>query len=124
MALTYVGNDKENAGWKCFAAVAIGLVLAQGVSRLTEYYTSTHHTPVQDIAEAAETGPATVVLSGTASGLESSVYAVIAIAVAIGVALTLGDGNLSDNLQQIGDAITALGTSVTSLDQVLAEQCP
>jgi K(+)-stimulated pyrophosphate-energized sodium pump len=90
VALTYVGNDKDNAGWKCFFAVAIGLVLAQGVSRLTEYYTATHHAPVQEIAESAETGPATVVLAGTASGLQSSVYAVIAIAIAIGVALALG----------------------------------
>ena len=46
--------------------------------------------PVQEIAESAETGPATVVLAGTASGMESSVYAVIAIAIAIGVALALG----------------------------------
>ena len=54
-----------NAGWKCFGAVAIGLVLAQLISRLTEYYTGTEHAPVQEIAESSETGPATVVLSGT-----------------------------------------------------------
>ena len=71
VALVYVGNDKANAGWKCFGAVAVGLVLAQLISRLTEYYTGTHFGPVQEIAESAETGPATVVLSGTASGLES-----------------------------------------------------
>ena len=29
VALVYVGNDFSNAGWKCFGAVAIGLVLAQ-----------------------------------------------------------------------------------------------
>src|SRR5688500_10802476 len=40
VALLYVGNDSDNAGWKCFGAVAIGLVLAQLISRLTEYYTS------------------------------------------------------------------------------------
>ena len=34
-----------NAGWKCFGAVVIGLVLAQGVSRLTEYFTATHTSP-------------------------------------------------------------------------------
>ena len=51
--------------------------------------------PVKEIAESAETGPATVVLAGTASGMESSVYAVIAIAIAIGVALALGGGNLT-----------------------------
>ena len=40
-------RPRRNAGWKCFGAVAIGLVLAQGISRLTEYYTGTHHRPVQ-----------------------------------------------------------------------------
>ena len=90
LALFYVGNDFDNAGWKCFGAVAIGLVLAQGISRLTEYYTGTEYGPVQEVADSAETGPATVVLSGTATGLESSVYAVIAIAIAIGVALGAG----------------------------------
>src|SRR5690606_1877312 len=35
LALVYVGNDEASAGWKCFGAVAIGLVLAQLVSRLT-----------------------------------------------------------------------------------------
>ena len=112
VALTYVGNESENAGWKCFFAVAIGLVLAQGVSRLTEYYTATHHAPVREIAESAETGPATVVLSGTASGLQSSVYAVIAIAIAIGAALALGDGNLQFSLYLV--ALCGMGMLATT----------
>ena len=108
VAFGYVGNDQgsrklddgsvadtiSNIGLRCWLAVVVGLVLAQLVSRLTEYYTATHHKPVKDIAESARTGPATVVLSGTASGLESSVYAVLAIAIAIGTALALGGGNL------------------------------
>ncbi len=97
VAMLYVGNDKgtvSNIGLRCWGGVVIGLVLAQGVSRLTEYYTATHYKPVKDIAESARTGPATVVLSGTSAGLESSVYAVLSIALAIGVALALGDGNL------------------------------
>jgi K(+)-stimulated pyrophosphate-energized sodium pump len=112
VALIYVGNDSENAGWKCFFAVAIGLVLAQGVSRLTEYYTATHHAPVREIAESAETGPATVVLAGTASGLQSSVYAVIAIAIAIGAALALGDGNLQFSLYLV--ALCGMGMLATT----------
>jgi K(+)-stimulated pyrophosphate-energized sodium pump len=112
VSLVYVGNDQESAGWKCFAAVAIGLVLAQGVSRLTEYYTATHYSPVKEIAESAETGPATVVLSGTASGMESSVYAVIAIAIAIGVALALGDGNLQFSLYLV--ALCGMGMLATT----------
>jgi K(+)-stimulated pyrophosphate-energized sodium pump len=112
VALFYVGNDQENAGWKCFGAVAIGLVLAQLISRLTEYYTGTEHAPVQEVAESAETGPATVVLSGTSSGLESSVYAVIAIAIAIGVALALGGGNLQFSLYLV--ALTGMGMLATT----------
>jgi K(+)-stimulated pyrophosphate-energized sodium pump len=112
VALLYVGNDEANAGWKCFGAVAIGLVLAQLISRLTEYYTGTEYGPVQEIAESAETGPATVVLSGTSSGLESSVYAVIAIAIAIAVSLALGGGNLTFSLYLI--ALTGMGMLATT----------
>jgi K(+)-stimulated pyrophosphate-energized sodium pump len=112
VALVYVGNDTANAGWKCFGAVAIGLVLAQLVSRLTEYYTGTHFTPVKEIAESAETGPATVVLSGTSAGLESSVYAVVAIAVAIGVALALGGGNIQFSLYLV--ALCGMGMLATT----------
>jgi len=112
LSLLYLGNSNGNEGWKCFAAVLVGLVLAQVVSRLTEYFTGTEYGPVQEIAEASETGPATVVLSGTSSGLESSVYAVIAIAVAISVALALGNGNLQFSLYLI--ALAGMGMLATT----------
>ena len=122
LSLGYVGNDKGasgegvdlmgSAGWRVFGAVAVGLVLAQLVSRLTEYYTGTHFKPVKEIAQSAETGPATVVLSGTAYGLESSVYAVIAIAIAIGVALGLGGGNLTFSLYLV--ALCGMGMLATT----------
>ena len=112
LALLYVGNDADNIGWKVFGAVAIGLVLAQLISRLTEYYTGTHFHPVQEIAESAETGPATVVLSGTSAGLESSVYAVVAIAVALGVAVAIGGGNLELTFYLV--ALTGMGMLATT----------
>jgi K(+)-stimulated pyrophosphate-energized sodium pump len=112
VSLVYVGNAKSNVGWKCFGAVAIGLVLAQLISRLTEYYTATHHSPVQEIAAAAETGPATVILAGTASGMESSVYAVLAIAIALGAALTLGGGNLQFSFYLV--ALCGMGMLATT----------
>ncbi len=112
VSLVYVGNDFDNAGWKCFGAVAIGLILAQLISRLTEYYTATHHRPVKEIAEAAETGPATAILAGTASGMESSVYAVIAIAAAIGVSLAIGGGNLQFSFYLV--ALTGMGMLATT----------
>jgi K(+)-stimulated pyrophosphate-energized sodium pump len=107
-----VGNDHGNEGWKCFGAVVVGLALAQLVSHLTEYFTSTEHAPVREIAESARTGPATVVLSGTSSGLESSVYAIIAIAIAIGAAIAMGGGNLQFSLYLV--ALTGMGMLATT----------
>jgi K(+)-stimulated pyrophosphate-energized sodium pump len=112
VALTYVGNDHGNEGWKVFGAVVIGLVLAQVASRLTEYFTSTETAPVREIAEAARTGPATTILSGISSGLESSVWAIVAIAGALGAAIALGGGNLQFSLYLV--ALTGMGMLATT----------
>ncbi len=93
-------------------AVVVGLVLAQVVSRLTEYDTSTETSPVRDIAEAARTGPATTVLSGIASGLESTVFAIIAIALALGAAIGLGGGNIEFTFYLV--ALTGMGMLATT----------
>ena len=97
---------------RVFWAVVIGLVLAQVVSRLTEYFTSTETAPVREIAESARTGPATTVLSGLSSGLESSVWAIIAIAAAIGVGVGLGEGNIQFSFYLV--ALTGMGMLATT----------
>jgi K(+)-stimulated pyrophosphate-energized sodium pump len=112
VALLYVGNENGNEGWKVFGAVVAGLILAQVVSRLTEYFTSTEEKPVQEIAEATQTGPATTVLSGISSGLESSVWAIVAIAAALGVAIVLGGGNIQFALYLV--ALTGMGMLATT----------
>src|SRR5947209_5541914 len=117
VALFYVGNHHPagglaNEGWRCFGAVVVGLVLAQVVSRLTEYYTSTEREPVQEIAEASRTGPATTILSGISSGLESTVFAIIAIAVTLGVALALGGGNIQFSFYLV--ALAGMGMLATT----------
>jgi len=118
LANYYVGNDKleksgfSNTGWRVFGAVLVGLILAQVLSRLTEYFTGTEYGPVKEIAESSETGPATVVLSGTASGLESSVYAILCIAVALGTTLWMGGGNIQFSLYLV--ALCGMGMLATT----------
>jgi len=113
VAFTYVGNETEyNEGTMMFLAVVAGLVLAQIASRLTEYFTSTETTPVREIAEATRTGPATTILSGFSSGLESSVWAILAIAGALGVAIALGQGNIQFSLYLV--ALTGMGMLATT----------
>jgi K(+)-stimulated pyrophosphate-energized sodium pump len=73
-------------------AVLFGLVLASVIQVLTQYFTDTKFKPVREIAEATQTGPATTILSGFAIGLESTVWAILVIASAIGGAFVLGDG--------------------------------
>ncbi|MEA2500419.1 MAG: K(+)-stimulated pyrophosphate-energized sodium pump, partial [Actinomycetota bacterium] len=97
---------------RVFWAVVAGLGLAQVVSRLTEYFTSTETAPVQEIAEATRTGPATTILSGIASGLESTVWAVVAIAVTLGVAIALGKGNIQFSLYLV--ALCGMGMLATT----------
>jgi K(+)-stimulated pyrophosphate-energized sodium pump len=71
-------------------AVMIGLVLASIIQVLTQYFTDTKYKPVQDIAEATQTGPATTILSGFATGLESTVWAILVICGAVMSAFLLG----------------------------------
>ncbi|HEX6596248.1 MAG TPA: sodium-translocating pyrophosphatase [Acidimicrobiales bacterium] len=97
---------------RVFWAVVVGLVLAQVVSRLTEYFTSTETAPVQEIAESTRTGPATTILSGISSGLESTVWAVVAIAAALGVAIALGDGNIQFTFYLV--ALAGMGMLATT----------
>ncbi len=118
LATYYVGNDKlektgfTNTGWRVFGAVLVGLILAQVLSRLTEYFTGTEYGPVKEIAESTETGPATVVLAGTASGLESSVYAILCIAVALGTTIWMGGGNIQFSLYLV--ALCGMGMLATT----------
>jgi K(+)-stimulated pyrophosphate-energized sodium pump len=118
VAMLYIGQDNDigwgdfGPGWRAFLAVVIGLVLAQVVSRLTEYFTSTETQPVQEIAASTRTGPATTILSGISSGLESTVWSIIAIAAAIGVGILLGGGEIQFSLYLV--ALTGMGMLATT----------
>jgi len=125
LSFYYVGNpDKgsvqfgenqvtmSNIGMRLFGAVVVGLILAQVLSRLTEYFTGTEYGPVKEIAESTETGPATVVLAGTASGLESSVYAILCIAVALGATIWMGGGSIQFSLYLV--ALCGMGMLATT----------
>ncbi len=86
VSLGYVGD------WRPLAAMLVGLVLASVIQLTTSYYTATQYRPVREIAQASETGPATTILAGFATGLESSVYGLLAVVGAIIGALLIGLG--------------------------------
>ena len=61
-----------------WGSVAVGAVGGIGIGLITEYYTGGK--PVRDIAKSGETGPATVMISGLAVGMESVVVPLLIIA--------------------------------------------
>jgi K(+)-stimulated pyrophosphate-energized sodium pump len=66
-----------------FWVIMIGVFLAIATNYIADYYTGERHAPVKEIAKSTKTGPATVILTGFGWGFESTVMAIIAIALAI-----------------------------------------
>ena len=56
--------------WFFFAGV-VGLATSVAFVYITQYYTAGTYRPVQEIAEAIKTGPATNIISGMAVGFET-----------------------------------------------------
>ncbi len=64
-------------------SVVVGLAAGVIIGKVTEYYTSHSFKPTQKIAKSAETGPATVIISGIGTGMISTAIPVLTIGVAI-----------------------------------------
>lgn len=98
-------------------SVVIGLIAGVIIGQATEYYTSHSYRPTKKIAQSAETGPATVIISGIGMGMVSTAVPVITISLAIilsflcairfDYANMLDAGNLQTGLY--GIAIAAVG---------------
>jgi K(+)-stimulated pyrophosphate-energized sodium pump len=88
--VVFVISDLYMDSFRPAFAVLFGLILASVIQVLTQHFTDTKHTPVQEIAEATQTGPATTILSGFSVGLESTVWSLLAICGAIIAAFYLG----------------------------------
>src|SRR6516225_2402135 len=106
--LSHGGNPQ----WFAIGAVIIGLVLASAIQLLTGYFTETNRKPVKEIGESSLTGPATVILSGVATGMESGVYAALLIGGAVYAAFLLGTGSATLALFAVALAGTGLLTTV------------
>ncbi len=69
--------------WKVFGAVVAGLIMGVAIGKVTEYYTSKDMGPSQDIAKQAETGPATNIIAGLATGMMSTGIPIVLICLGI-----------------------------------------
>ena len=72
-----------------FWSILSGLLAGIIIGLATEYYTSYDYKPTQQISESSQTGAATVIISGIATGMFSTVIPVIAISITILIAFGL-----------------------------------
>ncbi|MED6167194.1 hypothetical protein PIB30_000444 [Stylosanthes scabra] len=95
------GGSKVVKNWHLFFCVAIGLWAGLVIGYITEYFTSSAYSPVQDVADSCRTGAATNVIFGLALGYKSVIIPIFAIAAAIYVSFSLA--------AMYGIAVAALG---------------
>ena len=94
-------------GWNLFGVVAVGLIAGNMIGFFTEYYTSYTEKPTQNIAKAAETGSATLIIQGLAVGMFSTVAPALIVVVTVILAYILGGG--ADGGGLYGIALAAVG---------------
>ena len=98
--------------WRFAVANVMGIVLALVIEKLTEHFTAIDKKPVTECAKAAKTGPATIILSGFGSGLESAVWGVVAVCGAILGAMLLFPSDPA--MAAYGIALSGLGLLATT----------
>ncbi len=74
-----------------FGSVLCGLIAGLAIGKITEYFCSDHYKPVHKIAEAAETGAATVIIEGLGTGMLSTIAPICLVALAIIGAFIFGN---------------------------------
>ena len=75
-----------------FLSVITGLIAGWVIGKITEYYTSQDYKPTQYVAEQSQTGPATVIIAGISTGMQSTGLPVLVIALAVIISYALSGG--------------------------------
>ena len=102
--------------WGFSLSVVVGLAAGVIIGQATEYYTSHSYRPTQKLAESAETGPATVIISGVGLGMLSTAIPVITIAVAILLAYLCANGfDLSFSADSLSTGLYGIGIAAVGM---------
>ena len=101
-----------------FGSVVVGLAAGIAIGQITEYYCSDHYAPVKSIADAAQTGAATTIITGLGVGMISTVGPILVVAAGIWGSYYMGNLAVPNNEVSgvYGIALAALGMlSITAI---------
>ncbi len=97
-------------------SVVVGLAAGVIIGQATEYYTSQSYKPTQKIAEASNTGAATVIIKGIGTGMISTCVPVITISVAIMLSYLCANGfDMSMSAASVSRGLYGIGIAAVGM---------
>lgn len=104
-------------GWLGLSfSVITGLAAGVVIGQATEYYTSQSYKPTQQIAEASQTGSATVIIKGIGTGMISTMIPVITISIAIMLSYLCANGfDLSMSSRSVSLGLYGIGIAAVGM---------
>ena len=78
-----------------YVAILCGLIGGCAIGYFTEYYTSDTYKPTQKLADASETGSATIIIGGISLGLRSTAASILIVAAAVLISYFAAGGSLN-----------------------------
>jgi len=83
------GKIKQTNRWYCIIVTGVGLVSGLLIGLSTDYYTSSEHYPVRELAEVCKQGAAINIIYGLALGYLSTIVPILLLAMTIIVGMKL-----------------------------------
>jgi K(+)-stimulated pyrophosphate-energized sodium pump len=113
-----LGSAPGGWGWLAGAGL-IGIVASVVIVFVTQYYTEGKYRPVRSIVEASKTGPATVIVMGTAVGFESTMLTSLVIAGSLLGSYWMGSQALAGVAGLSQMAAGAFGTAIATMGMLM-----
>ena len=107
--LCYLTLGTANHCWGVYIAILCGLVGGCAIGYFTEYYTSDNYKPTQQLADASETGSATIIIGGISLGLKSTLTSILIVGAAVIISFFCAGGGGSFNQGLYGIGIAGVG---------------
>ena len=109
-------GTESNQWWQVSLSVVVGLLSGVIIGKSTEYYTSQTFKPTQKVSESAQTGPATVIISGMGLGMLSTAIPVVTVGVAIVLSYLCANGFVIEmNAESLSMGLYGIGIAAVGM---------